>query len=204
MLDYPLILPVKTEYDELSIGPEVGNQEIRTAQHELIEELRARCRAAQTRLQQIYAQVEGLEEALRRIDELRQNDQTDPMEILNQERRLAELQQTARELDPDFAQLHDRVRELEQQEEAVNRMRILKADRADYDREHPPLELLKLENCTRDEFALDSPLLLWLLRRELGRFLRIRGEAVFHPSDLTRDDFRSDFTKNKYLDDPQR
>ena len=129
---------------------------------------------------------------------------TDPMEILNQERRLAELQQTARELDPDFAQLHDRVRELEQQEEAVNRMRILKADRADYDREHPPLELLKLENCTRDEFALDSPLLLWLLRRELGRFLRIRGEAVFHPSDLTRDDFRSDFTKNKYLDDPQR
>jgi len=68
----------------------------------------------------------------------------------------------------------------------------------------PPLDLLTLTECPSQPFAdpTDTRTPLVQLRRELARFLASHGEDVYHPSDLTRDDFTADFTPNELLDGP--
>ena len=72
--------------------------------------------------------------------------------------------------------------------------------RITYDCENPPLDLLKLRSCTRDELA-DNATLLSLLRRDIVQFLSEKGEQAYHPSDLTRDDFSDDFVYIPIIDD---
>ena len=73
--------------------------------------------------------------------------------------------------------------------------------RKQYDRANPPLELLALEDCTRNELA-DNRTLLPLVRDELVRLLTELGEDVFHCSDLTRRDFVGDCRHQPLLDGP--
>jgi hypothetical protein len=68
-----------------------------------------------------------------------------------------------------------------------------------YDRAHPPLALLKLEDCA-DELLTDERTCLFLLRMAISEFLAARHEQVFHPSDLTRRDFSDELTFNPVLD----
>jgi hypothetical protein len=68
-----------------------------------------------------------------------------------------------------------------------------------YDRAHPPLALLKLEDCA-DPMFVDERTHLFLLRVAISAFLEARAEPVFHPSDLTRRDFSDDFRFNPLLD----
>jgi len=70
--------------------------------------------------------------------------------------------------------------------------------RSAYDCANPPLALLKLEDAGVAALA-DPRLRLFLLRREISDFLLAKGEAAFHPSDLTRRDFAGDFTPNPIL-----
>jgi hypothetical protein len=71
---------------------------------------------------------------------------------------------------------------------------------------HPPCDLLKLERDASNPFAaaedldLDRRLTLVLLRRELAKFLSGKGEDVYHPSDLTREDFSGDYDFHDLLD----
>jgi hypothetical protein len=75
----------------------------------------------------------------------------------------------------------------------------LEETRLAYDRAHPPLALLKLEDCA-DPMFVDERTHLFLLRLAISAFLEARGEPVFHPSDLTRRDFSDDFRFNPVLD----
>jgi hypothetical protein len=76
------------------------------------------------------------------------------------------------------------------------------ATRLAYDRAHPPLALLKLEDCA-DPVFVDERTHLFLLRVAISAFLEARQERVFHPSDLTRREFSDDFRFNPVLDRDQ-
>jgi hypothetical protein len=67
---------------------------------------------------------------------------------------------------------------------------------------HPPLALLKLRDCSPTDPA-DRRATLQSIRKEVAAFLEARGEIVFHPSDLTRDDFRGDYQPHDLLDPPE-
>lgn len=73
------------------------------------------------------------------------------------------------------------------------------AARLAYDRAHPPLALLKLEDCA-DPVFVDGRAHLFLLRMAISAFLEARQERVFHPSDLSRREFSDDFRFNPVLD----
>ncbi len=94
-----------------------------------------------------------------------------------------------------------RARALREQIEELNLLALEMSDkRAAYDRAHPPLGLLKLEDCTLDGFVTGAAC-LQLVRSDVARYLSAQGEPVFHPSDFTRDEFVSDFTANPLLDE---
>lgn len=71
--------------------------------------------------------------------------------------------------------------------------------REKYDEEHPPFGLLKLQ-AGEDPLFEDQRATLHVLRRELCDWIEARGEHVTHPTDLTRRDFRGDFTYHPALD----
>lgn len=72
--------------------------------------------------------------------------------------------------------------------------------RAEYDARQPPLALLRLEQTWSPLFD-ERETALAVLRRHTEAFLAAAGEAVFHPSDVSRTDFSGDFARNPLLDD---
>ncbi len=76
-------------------------------------------------------------------------------------------------------------------------------DRAAYDAQHPPLELLRLDP-TWAGFFEDRMESLVVLRRDVEEFLARQNVTVHRPSDLTRSDFTDDFTYSPLLDGPER
>lgn len=201
MFDSPLKIPSGTEYDELCVGPEADESELRDAQRELIEDLATRRRESEQRLQAITDRVPGLAEAVARVKALLSSDSPDPVELRTAKQALAKHESAALRIDGSYRDLRSQIDDFSKRELAVNRLQVLRADeRAAYDDRHPPLGLLRFENGTDDAFATDQELMLWHIRSELSQFLSERGDKVFHPSDLTRDDFTADFTYNKLLD----
>ena len=71
--------------------------------------------------------------------------------------------------------------------------------RAAFDNDHPPLELLKFHPTWLSLFD-DRAQALAVLRRELEQFLLSRGVHVYFPTDVTRTDFTDDFTYSPLLD----
>ena len=172
LFDYPLPIPRHTLYEELGLGPEATPEEIREAKAEAVRKLRARRAAIQTRMASLTA---GSHPARR------QHAEQEPLE---------------REL----RQLRAEHKKLEEREVQINTIGLESTEkRRQYDAEHPPLALLKLAPPAGDVFK-DNRLVIVLLRRELSAFLQQRGMDVFHPSDLTRIDFTSDFTYFEILD----
>ncbi len=205
MFDYPLPIPRNTEYDLLGIRPDARSEDIQEAKTEILGAISDKRRAAAQRLKELYAKVEGLEEAYRDVERLTRGGQEAESTDLQEARtKLARLEQKALKQDPDYLDKRrmdlELLDDLEKQEMHINGLAILGPQtRAEYDRKNPPLDLLKLEECVGDEFT-DNSIMLPLLRQELSEFLASRGEEVLHPSDLTRRDFTGDFAYNPLLD----
>jgi hypothetical protein len=161
--------------------------------------------AEKTRLEaearRLESEVPELSRARQRVAEL----ESGPRDALAQElrsahSRLADLETQAELLHPELRSLRRRADELGRRILELNEVRLEDPQgRKAYDDAHPPLGLLKLADCTRDAFT-EQKAALHLVRRELSRFLVERGEEVFHPSDLTREDFTADFTPHPILD----
>jgi hypothetical protein len=102
--------------------------------------------------------------------------------------------------DPEVVELRGQIAERRQQAEEINGWNLDMPDaRLAYDCDHPPLALLKLAPSA--DAALTEPrTCLFLLRSAIAEFLDAKGEAVFHPSDLTRRDFTDDFSFHELLD----
>lgn len=203
MFDYPIHLPRDTDYHLFGLGPEATADEIREAATEVVAQLQAQADAAERRIAEIQAQVAGLREATDELKALRDRaEEVDPTEYARAQRTLRELEDQAAAIEPQYRELCARPAELKERIEKINCLPLHNpSGRAEYDQAHPPLELLKLADCGQDEL-FDNRLVLGLVRQELSQFFSAQGEEVFHPSDLTREDFSSDFHPNPILDGP--
>lgn len=196
---YPVPVPAGTTYDDLGISPDAADTEIGSAKMEKARELQSEKRGIEADLKVVYDAVPGLRDAEDRVKEL--NDQKGSgMDDKALRTRIFELERKAREQLPDFVAKRGQVRELERKLLELNALALDQRDkRLAYDREHPPLALLKLAEAQSLGLPEDRTG-LFLLRQEVARFLEERGEKVFHPSDWTREDFTSDFETNPVLD----
>jgi hypothetical protein len=206
LFDYPITLPRGTAYHDLDIEPDASDQEVKWAKHARSERLKGEERELEKKQQAVYGQVEGLREAYRTVQDLHgQGTEVDEALLKEAQGRLRALEKEASKIDPEFRKNRDRVAELEVEIRELNNMALDSPEkRLEYDRSNPPLALLRLADCARLGFLEDLRTTLFLLRKEVTEFLAQRVVDVFHPSDLTRDDFSHDFTANRILDDRKR
>lgn len=203
MFDYPLPLPPMEAYRKLMLGPEATETEVAEAKLELTNELKSRKADIDRQLEGVFQAVAGLREATAEVARLKQlGEQTSLDELGAAQAALAQLEERARGVEPKFLSLREEAVDLERQIHDVNLSPIGNSkDRQAYDQANPPLELLKLADCRTDFFS-DNAVALRLLRREVEAFLQAAGEPLTYPTDLTREDFTSDFTFNRNLDGP--
>ena len=203
MLDYPYSV-ARGDYHTLGVGPEATVEEISQAKIEVVGALNAKKNRIDKRIKEVSSTFEGLEEAYKEAKRIQADPEgSAPQDVRVAAQRLARLERDAQAIEPDFSRLREMSHDVQLSIEAVNRMQLQNPDdRLEYDRAHPPFALLKLSKNERDQFATVQQLTLPLLRRELSRFLTVKGEEVFHPSDLTREDFSADFTHHPLLDGP--
>lgn len=199
MFDYP-IPPLRFGlYAELGLGPEATSEEINEARQELSSQLKSRQKTIQRELDAVYQKVPGLREAWEKLKTLEEAE-GDAEEFRETQLKLAALEEKAMQVHPEFKALRDTMGETQHRIHEINSMPIQNPeDRLEYDQSHPPLELIDLADCGAS--LLDDPkVMLRMVRLELSEFFEQSGEAVFHPSDLTRNDFSHDFTQDRNLD----
>lgn len=201
MFDYP-IPPLRASlYTELGLGPEATTEEINEARQELTARLRSRQKSLQRSLDEVYQQLPQLRSTWEQLKALEKAGQdADPQEYREVQIKLSVLEDQAIQIRQDFKAVRDEASEVEGRIHAANLMPIQNPeDRLEYDRAHPPFELMKLADCASCPMD-SSKVMLRMVRQELGDFLEQLGEDVFHPSDLTRSEFQHDFTANPNLD----
>jgi hypothetical protein len=202
LFDYPITLPRRTAYHELEIEPDASDEEVRWAKKAHSKRLKGEQQELEEKLQAVYGRVEGLREAYRTVQDLHgQGAEVDESRLREAQRRLRDLEREAQRIDPEFRKNRDRVADLMNSIERLNSMALDSPEkRREYDRSNPPLALLRLDDCAQLGFLDDARTTLFLLRKEVAAFLARKVGDVFHPSDLTREDFSHDFTANRILD----
>ena len=153
-------------------------------------------------MQAVFEQLPELKRAYEELDLAREgSQQLVAADLRNTQAAIAQLERKAISVQPRFLELREQTSSLDRRILDLNRLSLEKpAERLAYDSAHPPLALFKLTSCTRDEALIDRRTSLALLRADLSGFLEAQGEAVFHPSDLTRTDFSGDFASTPLLD----
>ena len=184
------------------MSSEATPEELTDANDVLVQKLRVDRATAERKLDTVYDAVPELRSVEQRVEDLRAGGKTeDPEELGTQLKELAQLEGRAIGIDSGFRERREKVAELLRQMETVNNLSLHNSEeRREYDQQHPPFELLKLPASTLDEFATDRRVALALIRRDLIRLFAQHGEEVFHPSDLTQEDFSRDFAHNSILD----
>lgn len=97
----------------------------------------------------------------------------------------------------------DEINKIEKEILELGSIKILGKNQIEYDLEHPPCALLKLEKEIYPIFSKtenQSKETLFFLRKEISDFLERKGMFCYHPTDLTRTDFNNDFIVNDFLD----
>ena len=102
--------------------------------------------------------------------------------------RLKREERAADQITQDIDEISDKIASL-------NELAVTISDpkREEYDKQHPPFQLLKISTSKAEFFEGRRDLLL-LLRKAVVVFLREKGVDCYHPSDYTRTDFSSDFS----------
>jgi hypothetical protein len=202
LFSYPLPEPQNTAYHRLRIAPEATEEEIRDAKSRLLGQLTKRKEEINTRLSDVYSQVDGLGQIYKDIGELRsQGKDANLHDLSEKEKKLAELEVKAVAVTPDYKQLVEDSKDLQRRINELNQLNLEKRDeRMKYNQETPPCALLRLESDEPGIFTKDRRLALSLLHSDLVDFLEQKGEECYHPSDLTRKNFQSDFTFVHLLD----
>jgi len=197
LFELPLPIPANSIYRELNLDPTAPAEEVAWAVKLLNDERRAAISRLDDEIKAVASKVPGLLAAYEELKNAHGPSGPDEHGI----QRLSELEKRALDIDPSFQEKRRKAKELEEKIDALNALDLGKlAGLSKYDEAHPPLALFKLATGVRDGF-LDQPRTqLWLLRRDITRFLETKGESVAYLSDLDREDFTVDFCPVKLLD----
>lgn len=197
VFNYPIVAPRGTLYATLGLGPEATMAQIGEAKASAARALGEERRLLEQRLAPAFEAVPRLREARETASQQGRSAWDANTRAGN---KLADLERRAVAALPEYPALCRRLDELAERATELNLLPLQPPEkRASYDREHPPLAILKLAPELADSFG-DNRVALRLLRRDLSAFLAEAGVPVFHPSDLSRTDFSADFTWTPGLD----
>jgi hypothetical protein len=191
MFSYPLPKPINNRYYELGVSPEATLSEIRQAKNEMVAKLQAQITDIQKKMPKASPDDES------RIQTNQSATQSEKNRITQDSRHGSEKLPSAK-----LNELKRKREQLEQEIKDINSFIAIvesQKKRAEYDRKHPPCALLKIESTSETEFS-DLKRILFFIRCEVANYFAERNIPVVHPSDLTREDFQTDFTYNKLLD----
>jgi len=202
MFKYPLIKPKNTVYHKLGISPVSTAGDIRDAKTDLITSLGEKKKKIEKRRRVVFSQIPELEKLTREVEQAHQQDsKCDPKELNRRHKELARLETEARKIEPGYLRLNQQLEEIDREINEINNLRLESPEvREKYDRSTPPCALLKI---SRPPFLLfsDRRVTMYLIREEIVRFLeKEKNSPCYHPSDLTRTDFTSDYIYNDLLD----
>ena len=199
MFNYPLLSGHDTTYARLGVSPDATAGEIREAKAGMIGGLTRRKHDIERRLAEVYAKIPDLNLKRRELQQaLEQSDEKRRQALTEQCRRL---EANAARQAPDFADLEREGRQIDERISELNNIRLEMAEeRARYDSATPPCALLKL--ATYELQVVTQPRVkLHNVRSSLATFLEEeKGSACFHPSDLTRRNFHTDYEQHPLLD----
>jgi hypothetical protein len=197
LFELPLPLPEDSIYLELNLDPSATAEEVGWAVKVLNGERTAEKLRLYDKIKATACKVAGLQAAYEELENVQGSGKTDERGL----QRMAELENRALDIDPGFQEKRRKAKELEEKINALNAMQLgMLSGLSKYDESHPPFGLMKLAPATRDEFFDQSRTELWILRREITRFLKEKGEAIAYANDLDREDFSADFCWNPILD----
>ncbi len=200
MFNVPLYVPRDTVYRDLGLRPEALADEIRDAKTDAMTSLDHERADVDRELRAIEAAVPALVPARTALKVALARPDQDAAELAAAREAVANVESQANRANPRFRELQRRVAEIEERQKASSQIALDNIEeRRTYDRAHPPLELLKLADATRDAFV-ENRTAMGLLRRDLSRFLARRGAEVFHPTDIYREEFGGDFARNPLVD----
>ncbi|MBN1894615.1 hypothetical protein JW906_08970 [bacterium] len=203
MFDYPIVLSGNTTYARLGLSPDVTDNDILDAKGEKLRLLNLRRQELEKRLAKVFEKFPRLLSAKSKLAALKKGsektDQTAYKETLSE---IVELEKQAQQADPDYKKLET---EIEQIDQKINEINLIKLEnneeREKYDLKTPPCILLKLDPFSAAVLS-DPRTRLFHIRKALARFFEEkRNIHCFHPSDLTRRIFLSDYEYNPLLDE---
>jgi len=201
MFDYPLLSSQKTAYDKLGIYPCATEKQITDVISNKRDNLIREQKKYEKKKNRVFKEIPDLEPTLKKI-ELASKKTKDREKINAIIEQREQLEKQAMEFDPDYKDNMAKVADFEKQ---VSELNVMKLDniqkRKNYDQSHPPCALLKLKDESSPVFV-DPDVALYQIRMRISRFLeKEKGVGCYHPSDLTRSDFTSDFNYNPELDE---
>ncbi len=205
MFNYPVILSRNTSYAKLGLTPDATANEIMDAKGEFLQSLNAQRQALVTRQAKIFEAVPGLPSARSRLDTMKKNsEKSDPAALKKLNGEIFDLEKEALKADPDFKKIESDILRIDKEVNEINLILLEKGeDRRKYDLSNPPCILLRFEDFRADVLSGYRTKLIYI-RKELSRFFEeIKNLHCFHPSDLTRRIFNTDFEYNKRIDEEE-
>lgn len=197
LFNLPIPLPVDSIYSQLNLDSSASSTEVEWAAKILNDERKVEKAKLEEEVKKTIAKVPGLQEALDEWKKVQNSGSTDNRGL----QRLAELENRALGIDPNFQENRRKAQDLGEKINELNGKNLgNKAELVKYDESHPPFALMKLAPVERDAFLKRPREALWILRREISQFLEQRGEAGALTNDLDREDFSADFCRNPLLD----
>ncbi|MBN2202418.1 hypothetical protein JW777_10720 [bacterium] len=205
MFHFPLILSRDTSYAKLGLKPDATANDIQDAKGEILQSLGARKQMLEKRRAGIYEAVPGLETARSRLETMNKSaEKTDPSALKKLHSEIAALEKEAVRIDPDFRKIESDLGRIDREVNDINLIELEKREeRQKYDLSTPPCILLRFEEFRADVLT-DFRTLLFYARKEFSRFLEEEKNIhCFHPSDLTRRIFTSDYEYNQRIDEEE-
>lgn len=199
----PLPKPENTIYELLNLGAEASVAEIREAKRDAVHQLNKTKRNLERELEKIYKEIPSLKELYLQIQDVYKRKEMDSDgKLSGLEKQLSLFEQKAQVINQNYQSLRLQITEMESKINEINNINIENPEkRIVYDKSSPPCALLKLENGDQEIFKNKGrKLALFIARKEIVSFMAKKGEKSYHPSDLTEDDFISDFTFNPLID----
>lgn len=182
MFQYPFVSSAKSIYTKLGIGPDSEKNEINKAKDLYIRK--------------INRQLSELKEYHELKGQLLSTAE-------NKDQLLSKTESLKLQLNKEGVSTKDKNKEIERLEEEITTINAFdpgkKDKREEYDLYHPPAILLRI-NYNIPAVYIDKRSQLSILRKDLSRFFNEKNLKVYHPSDLTKTDFSSDYRFNKLLD----
>jgi hypothetical protein len=208
MFNYPIILKSETFYSKIGVTPDASASDIRDGIQEIKSNYTSHKVEIQDKISKVMSTVPELHisrEVLKSLKKEMMDAKNNDLKELDEKYRKAlddvlQNEKKAVDHDPYFKKYEVELNEINKKISDLSLISLEKeADRIKYDMATPPCALIKISEYKPLLFN-DSRTFLHNIRTSISCFLEELSMECFHPTDLTRRNFYSDYNRNSLLD----